>query len=123
MFTRGGTIATVPNEVTLAAEAAGIARAADDARCAGQYEKARSLDLASYERAPRHPEIARRIAELDAHAGARAEAALATLRESSAVRLGLLAARLSIESGDRAGAMASLLREGEHDPANVIAAL
>lgn len=123
MFTRGGTIATVPNEVTLAAEVSGIAREADDARFAHEYEKARALDLVSYERAPRHPEIARRIAELDAHAGARAEAALATLRESSATRLGLLAARLQIESGDVAGAIASLLREGEEEPTNVVAAL
>jgi cellulose synthase operon protein C len=123
MFTRGGTIATVPNEVTLASEAAGIARGADDARFARDYEKARALDLAAYERAPRHPEIARRIAELDAHAGGRAEAALATLRESSADRLGLLAARLMIDAGDSAGALATLLREGEHEPANVIAAL
>lgn len=123
MFTRGGAIAQVPNDVTLAVETAAIAREADDARVSGDFEKARALDLVAFERAPRHPEIARRIAELDAHAGARAEAALATLRESKADHLGLLAGHLAVESGDAAGAIAALLREGERDPANAIAAL
>lgn len=123
LFTRGGSIAQVPDAATLALEAAQLAREGDDARAASDYEHARALDLVALERAPRHPEIARRIAELDAHAGERAEAALATLRDASATMLGLLAGTLLVEAGDRPGAIAALLREGDRDPSNPIAAL
>ena len=59
----------VPDEATLAAEAALLTREGDDARMARDLDRARQLDLAALERAPRHPEIARRIAEIDAHVG------------------------------------------------------
>jgi tetratricopeptide (TPR) repeat protein len=122
LFTRGGAVAQVPDAATLAHEAAQLARDGDDARVAGDYERARALDLAALERAPRHPEIARRIAEIDAHVGGRAEAALATLRDASATMLGLLAGKLLVEAGDTTGAIVALLREGERETSNPIAA-
>ena len=123
IFTRGGAIAQVPDEATLANEAAELARLADDARTSGDLERARDLDVAALERAPRHPEIARRIAEIDAHVGGRAEAALSTLRESGAVRVGALGAAFQVETGDVDGAIATLLREAERETSPVVAAL
>ena len=69
--------------VTLAGTLAACSgdREGDDARMARDLDRARQLDLAALERAPRHPEIARRIAEVDRTVGGRAEAASATLRE------------------------------------------
>ena len=117
-------VTKVPDEVTLAVEAASLTRDADDARMARNLDLARQLDLAAFERAPRHPEIARRIAEVDDVVGGRAETASATLREmATPVHLGLLAGNLMNEAGDRAGAIAALLRAGERDPSHVIAAL
>jgi len=123
---RPGTSSTarVPEEATLAAEAALLAREGDDARMARDLDRARQLDLTALERAPRHPEIARRIAEVDYAVGGRAEAASATLREmATPVHLGLLAGELMDEAGDRPGAIAALLRAGERDPSHVVAAL
>ena len=118
------TTARVPDEATLAAEAALLAREGDDARMARDLDRARQLDLAALERAPRHPELARRIAEVDRVVGGRAEAASATLRDvATPVHLGLLAGELMDEAGDRPGAIAALLRAGERDPSNVVAAL
>jgi len=120
-------IAKVPDEATLAVEGAMLTREADDALMGRDLELARQLDVAAFERAPRHPEIARRIAEVDAVMGGRAETASATLREMASrtepVHLGLLAGDLMNEAGDRPGAIASLLRAGERDPSNVIGAL
>jgi len=120
-------ITRVPDEATLAVEAALLTREADDALMGRDLDLARQLDVAAFERAPRHPEIARRIAEVDAVMGGRAETASATLREMASrvepVHLGLLAGDLMNEAGDRPGAIASLLRAGERDPSNVIGAL
>jgi tetratricopeptide (TPR) repeat protein len=117
-------VTRVPDEATLAVEAASLTREADDARMARDLDLARQLDLAAFERAPRHPEIARRIAEVDAVIGGRAETASATLREmATPVHLGLLGGDLMNEAGDRAGAIAALLRAGERDPSHVIGAL
>jgi tetratricopeptide (TPR) repeat protein len=120
-------ITKVPDEATLAVEAALLTHEADDALMARDLDLARQLDLAAFERAPRHPEIARRIAEVDAVVGGRAETASATLREMATsvhlCHLGLLGGDLMNEAGDRAGAIAALLRAGERDPSHVIAAL
>ena len=123
-FTRGGSAAKIPEEATLAAETATLTREGDDARMVRELDRARQLDLAALERAPRHPEIARRIAEIDGATGGRAETASATLREiASPTHLGLLAGDLMSEAGDLPGAIASLLRAGERDPSHVVAAL
>lgn len=123
-FTRGPTAPALPRAATLANEAALLSRAADDARFAGDLERARRHDLGALERAPRHAEIGRRIAEVDAHAGGRAEAAVATLRAADRpAYLGQLLGDLLVEAGDVSGAVAALLREGERDPSGPVAAL
>lgn len=132
-FVRGGAPPKTPEEATCAAEAAHLTRAADDARVAGDLDLARQLDVAALERAPRHPEIARRIAEVDRVVGGRAEAASTTLRDAKdalalsrpdlSLHTGLLEGELLLDTGDRAGAMAALLAGAERDPASVIDAL
>ncbi len=122
---RDGVPAPTTADATRAIEAATITREADEARLAGQLERARALDLAALERAPRHPEICRRIAEIDAHVGGRAEAALLTLREASRDpdgRASVLAGELSAESGDVRGAIAAFARAGEQEEAPLLAA-
>lgn len=115
---------TLPKPVALASEAVLLTRAGDDARFAGDYDRARMHDLATHERAPRHGEVARRIAEVDAHVGGRAEAAIATLRAAERLPYqGTLLGELLVEAGDPTGAIAALLREGERDPSAPVAAL
>lgn len=123
--TRGGAPAAVSAAATRAIEAAGIAKDADEARLAGQIVRARALDLAALERAPRHPEVCRRIAEIDAHVGGRAEAALLTLREAERdpdARPSVLAGELALETGDVRAAVAAFARAGEEDEAPLLAA-
>ena len=123
-FARGPTAPPIPQIATLANEAALLSRAGDDARFSNDLERARHHDLAALERAPRHGEISRRIAEVDAHVGGRAEAAVATLRSSDRMSyLGQLLGDLLVEAGDIPGATAALLREGERDPSGPVAAL
>lgn len=126
-FTRGTAVPDLPQAVTVAHEAATLTRQADDARVVGDLERARHLDLAAFERAPKHPQIARRIAEVDAHVAGRAEAAIAILRggsaNTSAPYLGTLLGDLLVEAGDIPSAIAALLREGERDPSPAVAAL
>ncbi|MDF2696410.1 MAG: domain protein putative component of TonB system, partial [Labilithrix sp.] len=123
-FTRGPTAPPVPQAATLAHEAALLARSGDDARFGGDFQRARHHDVATLERAPRHAEIGRRIAEVDAHVGGRAEAAVATLRAADRPPyLGQLLGDLLVEAGDVPGAIAALLREGERDPSALVAAL
>jgi tetratricopeptide (TPR) repeat protein len=108
-----------------AREATAILREADQARIEGHLDKARALDLAALERAPRHPEVSRRIAEIDQLAGGRAEAALATLVDSErspGASLGMLVAELLRESGDAEAAIATFARVGESDPAPALGA-
>ncbi len=100
-----------------------ILHPADDALAAGDAGRARSLLLAALERAPKHPEALRRLAEIDAtRASARAEAALATLRERTLGPLGTLPADLSGAAGDGAGQISALLFEAAHEPVPALAA-
>jgi tetratricopeptide (TPR) repeat protein len=76
--------------------------------------------VAALERAPRHPEISRRIAEIDQRAGGRAEAALATLVEAEhrdAAHTGIVVAELLVEAGDIEAAIATFMRVGDAEPA------
>jgi len=123
-FAQGAAPAKLPAEATLAAEAALLTQAADDARMVRDLDRARQLDVAALERAPRHPEIARRIAEVDRAVAGRAEAANAILREvGTPVHLGLLGGDLLAEAGDVPSAIAALLRTGETEPSPTIGAL
>lgn len=88
--------------------------------------------MASLERAPRHPEIVRRIAEIDWLAGGRAEASLATLASAAGanaeagtdvaaegIARALLSAEAHADVHDTAAAVAAFVRaaDGETVPA------
>ena len=121
---RGG-MAAVPTQAAFRArETARMLTAADDALVLGRLEDARTKYIEAFERAPRHPEIAMRIVDIDARAGGRAEAALAMLAEPrpGAARTGTTLGELLAETGDVQGAIASLERTGDADPAAAIGA-
>jgi tetratricopeptide (TPR) repeat protein len=120
-----GPQADVREEATRAREGAALAAEGDDARLAGDLVRARALDLAALERAPRHPAIIARVAEIDAIAGGRAEAALAMLREADpdpGAPRGPLAGELLAEAGDAGGAIAALARIGDTETVPALAA-
>jgi cellulose synthase operon protein C len=120
-----GAVAAEPDANALVArEVALLLREADDALVAGD-DAARGLFVDALARAPRHAEIARRIVEIDARAGGRAEAALAMLVEARAEgdpRFGTVPGELLLETGDGEAALASLERAGETEPAPALAA-
>ncbi len=119
----GGVPAETTTRAALARESAVLTRAGDDARHARDFERARPLDVAALERAPRHPDICGRIAELDAHAGGRAEAALATLVDSGTdASHGILRAELLAEIGDVPAAIAAFTRTGDLEIVPALAA-
>ncbi|HEX7665073.1 MAG TPA: hypothetical protein VF407_11195, partial [Polyangiaceae bacterium] len=108
-------------------ETAALLRAADDALHARQYDEARHLALALLERAPRHPEIVARIAEIDQHVGSRAESALGLVGEAErdpefASPLRWARAALLAETGDVTGAIAAFASAAEREDAPVLAA-
>jgi len=124
-----GAATEAPGEDAVRArEVAALLREGDDALVAGELDAARTLYLGALERAPRHPEVARRVVEIDARAGGRTEAALAMLVEARApaggaeARFGTTAGELLAETGDVDAAMASLERSGETEPAPALAA-
>jgi tetratricopeptide (TPR) repeat protein len=103
-----------------ALELAHLAAPADDALAAGEADTAREAYHQALERAPRHPEIVRLIAEIDAHVPDRTEAALSMLVETQqATRAGAVGATLLARSGDleAAGeALAAAAREELYPP-------
>jgi tetratricopeptide (TPR) repeat protein len=123
-------VAAAPSDDALRArEAAALLRDADDALFLDRTEDARALAVAALERAPRHPEVVRRIVEIDARAGGRAEAALATLADLRAsaepgtlAPLGTLPGELLAEIGDAEAAIASLERAAEAEPSPALGA-
>jgi tetratricopeptide (TPR) repeat protein len=119
-----GAGADVTAEAARAGEGAKLAHASDDALFVEDMDRARSLAVAALERAPRHRELCRRIAEIDRVAGGRAEAALATMVEAereAGDRDGLLLAELLFEVGDLDAAVASLARVGETETVGPLA--
>ncbi|MEO7109922.1 MAG: hypothetical protein ABI183_05750 [Polyangiaceae bacterium] len=117
-----------PHAITARArETALILREADDALRARDFDKARSMDLALLERAPRHPEIAARIAEIDTHIGGRAEAALGFISEAErdsdfAAPIRWLRAALLAETGDTTGAVAAYGSAADREEAPLLSA-
>lgn len=117
-----------PNPLAARAhETATLTQAADDALHARTLDEARHLALALLERAPRHPEIVARIAEIDAHVGARAESALGLLAEAErdpelAAPLRWLRATLLAETGDATGAIAAYASAAEREETPMLAA-
>jgi tetratricopeptide (TPR) repeat protein len=116
--------AALPAEAIRAIEQADIAMDADDAAATGDLDEARRRYLIALERAPRHPEITMRIAWIDAIAGEREEAALATLVDAfAAVDAGLLGGKLLAAVGDEDGAIAAFSRAAHNEPFAPLAAL
>jgi tetratricopeptide (TPR) repeat protein len=125
----GGLPAVSSPEALRAREVALLLREADDALVRGVESEARSLYVDALARAPRHPEITRRIVEIDVRAGGREESALALLVEarfpvpgSPDARFGTLPGELLLGVGDSAAALASLERAGDTEPAPALAA-
>lgn len=133
-----GAVAAAPGEQALRArEVALLVRDGDDALVRGDAVAARALYIEALDHAPRHLEIVRRIVELDARDGGRAEAALAMLAEAVRAsgagasggpagerdaRLGTMPGELLAQTGDAEAALASLERTGEIEPAPALAA-
>jgi len=110
--------------VIRAIELATLVAEADDALLRGSLDEARRAYVAALEQAPRHPEIARRIAEIDRCVGGRAEAALGTISEAMPViEAGVLAGQLLAEVGDGDAARAALERAARHEAYGPLAAL
>jgi tetratricopeptide (TPR) repeat protein len=130
-------IAAAPSEDAVRTrEAAWLLQTTDDALVRGDEATAREQAMQALERAPRHPEIARRVVDIDARAEGRAEAALAALRDAldgrhrndlsgpggglaqgSVPPFGTTPGELLAAAGDLDAALASLERAGETDPA------
>ena len=106
--------------VLRAVELAALTHAADDHLARGDLDAARAGYVSALERAPRHPELARLIAEIDTYASGRAEAALSILVEAMAVGdAGAVGATLLARIGDTDGACSALsaaTRDEEYAP-------
>ena len=108
-------VAVDPGDVG-ALEVSRLASKGDHAAFAGHTDAAREHYLEALEHAPLHPELVRRIAEIDVAFAARTEGARAMLTDSA---LGtdtaglLLAGQLSARSGDVGGALASFARAAD----------
>jgi tetratricopeptide (TPR) repeat protein len=97
---------------------------ADERLAAGDVDAAREGYVTALERGPRHPEVVRLIAEIDAAVGGRGEAALGLLVESlPAHRAGLVGAELLGAMGDLGGAREALREALRDEPFAPLAAL
>jgi tetratricopeptide (TPR) repeat protein len=97
---------------------------ADERLVEGNVDGAREGYVAALERGPRHPEIVRLVAEIDARVGGRGEAALGLLVESMpAHRAGLVGAELLGVLGDLDGAREALREALRDEPFAPLAAL
>jgi tetratricopeptide (TPR) repeat protein len=86
-----------------------LTKDADDALARGDLDGARAGYVSALEQAPRHPELSRLIAEIDALSGGRAEGALAMLTEAlPAAEAGVIGATLLTRVGDVAAAREAL---------------
>ncbi|MFZ5894237.1 MAG: tetratricopeptide repeat protein [Myxococcota bacterium] len=107
-------------EATRALELAELLVDADQHLADGAIDAARKAYVTALENAPRHPEIVRLVAEIDARVNGRAEAALGLLVESlPATQAGLVGAELLVRVGDPAGARQAVeqaLREENFAP-------
>jgi tetratricopeptide (TPR) repeat protein len=93
-----------------------LLREADEALACGEVDVARRAYVSALEQAPRHPEISRIIAEIDAVAGDREESALALLSESMPLEMaGAVAAELLFSAKDLDAAKAALSRAAEQE--------
>ncbi len=111
-------------EAVRAREACELLKDADDALFSGDLDRGRALAVWALERAPRHPEVCRRIADIDRVVGGRAEAALGTLADAeSHGHSGFLVGELAAESLEASRAIASLSEAADAEVAIHLAAL
>jgi tetratricopeptide (TPR) repeat protein len=115
-------VMTASPRAVRAAEAASLAADGDEALLRGQLDPARAAYLAALERAPRHAELVRRIAEIDRAAG-RPDVGLGVLADlgGDADVDGLMATLLG-QTGDPDGARLALERAAETEPYGALAA-
>jgi len=107
-----------------ALELAELAIDADEALARGELDAARAGYLVALERAPRHPELVRQIAEIDVCAGGRAEAALGMIVEAMpATRGGAVAAELFARVGDMDAARQAIAAAAGGEPYAPLSAL
>ncbi len=119
-----GAGAEASEEAVRARESATLLREADDARIQGDLERARALDLYCLERAPRHPEVCRRVADIDRIVTGRAEAARAILSDASDPKFSsALLGELALEAHDATAAAAALLRSADEEVSPSLAAI
>lgn len=110
--------------VARALELAVLTADADDALARGDLDVARQGYLSALERAPRHRELTRLVAEIDAFVGGRAEAALGLLAETQAVtEAGAYAAELLARTGNFDGARQAIVTATREEPYAPLAAL
>lgn len=114
----------VTKGVLSALELAELTRSADEHVARGNLESARAAYVAALERAPRHPEVSRLVAEIDAHAGGRAEAALSMLADAvDPSETGAIGAALLARVGDFRGAADALRATTRDEEYGSLAAL
>lgn len=106
-----------------AIELAKLCGAADEALASGDLDTARAGYLSALERAPRHPELAELIAQIDVTHFDRAEGALGMLVDCLPVtQFGLTGAVLLARVGDLAGAREAVQRAAGGEPYAPLAA-
>ncbi|MEY2929483.1 MAG: hypothetical protein RL033_232 [Pseudomonadota bacterium] len=106
-----------------AMELAKLCSTADDALAGGDLDAARAGYLSALERAPRHPELAGLVAQIDVTHADRAEAALGMLVDCLPVtQFGLTGAVLLARVGDLAGAREAVQRAAGGEPYAPLAA-
>jgi tetratricopeptide (TPR) repeat protein len=109
-----------------AQELAVMLRGADDLLVAGDLNRARAAYMEALERAPRHPEIVQRVADIDARMSGREEAVLALMSEtaepSGSCPFGITRSELLARIGQTDDALASFGRAATAEPAPALAA-
>lgn len=111
-------------EALRALDLGALTGAADDALARGELEVARAAYVSVLERAPRHPEVCRLVAEIDTHSQGRAEGALSFLVEALPVtETGVVGATLLGRTGDADAACAALRAETHGEEYAPLAAL
>jgi cellulose synthase operon protein C len=111
------------DEAIRAYEVARLLRDADDLLVAGDPARARSACLEALGLAPRHREITARLVDIDVRTTGHAEGALAMLEEMwGGAEPGIVRGELLRETGDFAGALASLERAAAAEPSPALAA-
>lgn len=106
-----------------AAEGAALAAEGDEAILSGDADEARRRYISTLERAPRHPELVRRVAELDRSAG-RYDVGLGVLRDlGPSADADLLEGELLLALGHRDLAANALERAAESEPFGPLASL